>query len=147
VWGNHDERLRRHFVQDAGGGPLRVVTAEGAAAEAAISPDGEFVAAHSGPGVFLFPVDGSEPQPARGHTAGTRPVVWSDDPRSLFLRRGYVVEELDLKTGQSEVWKNLTPADPAGITPIESISITPDGSAYVYSYGRNLSELFVAEGL
>jgi hypothetical protein len=147
VWGNQDGRLRRHFVQDAGGGPLRAVTAEGALAEAAISPDGEYVAAHSGPGVFLFAVDGTEPQPVRGHTAGARPVTWGDDPRTLFLRRGYVVEELDLKTGQSEVWKDLTPADRAGISAIESISIAPDGGAYVYSFARNLSELFVAEGL
>jgi eukaryotic-like serine/threonine-protein kinase len=147
VWGNHDERLRRHFLQEAAGGPLQVVTAEGAAAEAAISPDGEYVAAYSGPGVFLFPTNGTEPQPARGFTSGTRPVAWSDDARALYLRRGYVVEQLDLKSGKSEIWKDLTPADPGGITAIESLSMTPDASAYVYSFGRYSSELFMAQGL
>jgi hypothetical protein len=144
VWANQDERLRRHYIQDAAGGPPRVVTAEGAAREAAISPDGEYVAAHSGPGVFLFPVDGTEPQPVKGYTAGARPIAWSDDARGLYLRRGYVVELVDLKTGKSEVWRDLTPPDPAGVTGIENLAIAPTGQAYVYSYQRHNSDLYVA---
>ena len=147
VWGNHPERLRRHFVQDAAGGPIRAITPEGAAPEAAISPDGEYVAAHSGPGIFLFPTDGGEPQPARGNTAGAVPAAWSGDARSLYVRRGFLVELLDLKTGKSEIWKDLTPPDAGGVDGIESLSIAPDGRAYVYSFRRSESELYLAEGL
>jgi Tol biopolymer transport system component len=147
VWGNHDERLPRHYVQDAAGGPLRSITSEGAAAEATIDPEGEYVAAYAGPGVFLYPVDGSEPERVRGDTAGTRPVVWNADGRSLYLRRGNAVEQVELKTGKSEVWKELMPADPAGVTLIGRFSMTPDARAYVYSYERDQSDLYLGEGL
>ena len=147
VCGNQDERLQRHYVQDPAGGPLRAITSEGAAVEAAIDPDGEYVAAHAGPGVFLYPVDGSEPERVRGDTAGTRPVAWSADGKSLYLRRGNLIELLTLKTGKSEVWKDLTPADPAGVALIGRFSITPDARAYVYSYERDQSDLYLGEGL
>ena len=147
VCGNQDERLQRHYVQDSAGGPLRAITSEGAALEAAIDPDGEYVAAHAGPGVFLYAVDGSEPERVRGDTAGTRPVAWSADGKSLYLRRGNLIELLTLKTGKSEVWKDLTPADPAGIALIGRFSMTPDAQGYVYSYERDQSDLYLGEGL
>jgi Tol biopolymer transport system component len=147
VWGNEDGRLWRHFVQNVEGGPLHAVTAEGSSQEAAVSPDGEWVAAYSGPGVFLFPVDGSEPQPVKGYTAGMRPVAWTEDGMSLYLRRGNVVELVSLKTGKGEPWKDLTPADPAGVTRVGRLSMTPDAQAWVYSYERDQSDLYLADGL
>jgi serine/threonine protein kinase/Tol biopolymer transport system component len=147
VWGNEEERLRRHYVQSAEGGPLTAVTAEGAAMEAAISPDGEFVAAHSGPGIFLFPTDGSEPQPARGDTAHVRPLAWTADGRALYIRRGDAVELLDLRSAKSDPWTELTPQDPAGVIKIDRVFLTPDGQTYVYSYERYQSDLYLAEGL
>ena len=147
VWGNHDERVERHYVQDAGGGPLRAITSEGAAEEAAVDPDGEYVAAHAGPGVFLYPVDGSEPERVRGNTAGTRPVGWSADGKSLYLRRDNVIELVNLKTGKSEDWKDLMPADPGGVTSIGRFSMTPDAEAWVYSFEREQSDLYLGEGL
>jgi Tol biopolymer transport system component len=147
VWGNHDERLERHYVQAAAGGALRPITSEGAAMEAAIDPDGEYVAAYAGPGVFLYPVDGSEPERVRGDTAGTRPVAFSASGKSLYLRRENVIELLDLKTGKSEVWKDLMPADGGGVTVIGRFSMTSDASGWVYSYERDQSDLYLGEGL
>jgi Tol biopolymer transport system component len=147
VWGNQDERVERHYVQDAGGGPLRALTSEGAAPEAAIDPDEEYVATHAGPGVFLYPVDGSEPERVRGDTAGIRPVAWSADGKSLYLRRDNRIELLNLKTGESELWKDLTPVDPAGISMIGRFSMTPDAQAWVYSYERDQSDLYLCKEL
>ena len=147
VYGNEDERLARHYVQDAAGGAIRAITSEGSGADAAISADGEFVAAHAGPGIFLFPVDGSEPQPVRGNTAGAVPVAWSDNSRSLFLRRGTQVYLADIKSGKAELWKDLTPPDATGVIAIDRLSIVQDGNAYVYSSVRTESELYLAEGL
>jgi len=39
------------------------------------------------------------------------------------------------------------PADSAGVTDIVVVCPTPDGSSYVYSYARILSNLYVVEGL
>jgi hypothetical protein len=147
VWGNEEGRLRRHYVQDAAGGPMHAITPEGAAEEAAISPDGETVAAHSGPGVFLFAVDGSQVQAVRGYTEGARPAGWTADGKQLFLRRDDMVEVVNLRTGEGEDWKNLMPADPAGVTNVGHFAMTADGEAYAYSYDREQRDLMLAEGL
>jgi dipeptidyl aminopeptidase/acylaminoacyl peptidase len=146
VYGNQENRVQRHFVQDATGGPVRAVTSEGAALEAAIDPDGEYVAAYAGPGLFLYPVDGSQPERVRGDMAGVRPVAWSADGKSLYVRRDNTIELVELKTGKSEVWKELMPADPGGITFVGRLSMTPDAGAYVYSYERDQSDLYLGEG-
>jgi hypothetical protein len=52
-----------------------------------------------------------------------------------------------LKTGKSEVWKELMPADPGGVNLIGRFSMTPDAGAYVYTYERDQSDLYLGEGL
>jgi len=54
---------------------------------------------------------------------------------------------LELTTGKRELWKELTPPDPAGISSLSPPSIASDGKTYAYSYNRILSDLFLAEGL
>ncbi len=39
------------------------------------------------------------------------------------------------------------PADGSGIATVAPVIPTPDGRAYVYSYFRTLSDLYVVEGL
>ena len=79
------------------------------------------------------------------------PIGWTTDGHSLFI---YLpgelpanVYRLDLATGQKQLWKALVPADTAGITDIGPILIAADGKAYVYEYGRTLSDLFLVEGV
>jgi hypothetical protein len=57
------------------------------------------------------------------------------------------VYRLDVATGAKELWKELLPADAAGVTQVGTVVPTPDGRAYVYSYIRLLSEMYVVEGL
>jgi hypothetical protein len=90
-------------------------------------------------------VDGAQPERVRGDTAGTRPVAWSVDGKSLYLRRGNTIELANLKTGKSEVWKDLMPADPGGVAAIDRFSMTLDGTAWVYSYERDQSDLYVGQ--
>jgi hypothetical protein len=54
---------------------------------------------------------------------------------------------LDVRTGRKEPWRELMPADPAGITTIGRIAATPDGKSYASSYIRSLADLCVVEGL
>ncbi len=54
---------------------------------------------------------------------------------------------MDVATGRRALWKQLMPPDPAGVTGLIRIRITPDGKYYAYSVGRVLSELYVADGL
>ena len=40
----------------------------------------------------------------------------------------------------------LLPSDPAGVSTIGQIRLTPDGKSCVYSFKRILSELYLVEG-
>ena len=76
---------------------------------------------------------------------------WRQDGGSLFVRRrGEVplrVMTLDLASGRKELWKELMPADPAGVSTIAPVLITPDEKYYAYSYTRTLGDLYVVDGL
>ena len=86
-----------------------------------------------------------------GVAEGEFPLRFSPDNRSLFLwKRGDIparVSKIDVETGRREVWKDLMPADPAGVERISNVLVAPDGKFYVYCYARLLSDLFVVEGL
>ena len=57
--------------------------------------------------------------------------------------RPYVVAELLEGRGLRE----LGPSDPAGVGTINSVLVTPDGAARVYSYEQTLSELYLIQGV
>jgi Tol biopolymer transport system component len=117
-----------------------------------ISPKGDFVAS-VGPDhkIYLYPVKGGEPVLVRGTQVDEAPTGWSGDGRFLFVYRfGEVPSQvwlLELATGQRKLWRELVPADAAGIDTIRGITITPDENAYVYGYIRTLSDLYVVDGL
>jgi Tol biopolymer transport system component len=146
----HGTRL---FVVPIEGGKPRAISPEGyRAVNGTISPDGKVVAA-VGPDrkTYLYPLDGGEPMPLPGLADLDVPVGWTADGRFLYVyKRGEYparVFRMDPVTGKREFFKELTPPDPAGINTISPPRITPDGKAYVYSYNRILSDLFLAEGV
>jgi eukaryotic-like serine/threonine-protein kinase len=57
------------------------------------------------------------------------------------------VAQLELATGKRTLWRSLAPADPAGVSQIGPIVMTPDGTSYIYGYHRTLSDLYLVEGL
>src|SRR5439155_1182537 len=81
---------------------------------------------------------GGEARVISGVADGEFPLRFSPDGRLLYLwKRGDVparVTRLDLQTGRSEVWKNLIPADPAGVERISNVLVTPDGKSYAYGF-------------
>jgi Tol biopolymer transport system component len=118
----------------------------------AVSPDGRLVAA-IGPDqkAMLIPVDGGETRTIEGVAEGEYPVRFSADGRSIFVwKREDVparISRVDVVTGRRHVWKELMPADPAGIVRTVNALVTPDGKGYAYCYDRLLSDLFLVEGL
>jgi outer membrane protein assembly factor BamB len=118
----------------------------------AVSPDGKH-ATVSGPDRrrYLYPVDGGEPVPIVGLEPDEDPIGWTADGRFLYVfRRGEYpgkVYRLDAASGKRELWKELTPPDPAGISSLSPPAVAADGRTYVYSYNRILSDLFLANGV
>jgi hypothetical protein len=142
----------RGFVQDVDGGPPRPLTPPGTKA-LAISPDGGWVAAtRPNPGIWLYPVSGSEsPRPVPGSKEDDRPAGWSADGKALWVfRRDEVpasVFRLDLASGQRQLWKTLIPPDRVGVYSVIQFKTTPAGDGYFYGYTRVLSQLYVAHAL
>jgi Tol biopolymer transport system component len=145
----------RLYVQGLDGGAARPIGPDGVTSALpgfAISPDGTLVAA-IGPEhkAILVPVDGGPTRALAGVEEGEFPLRFSPDGRSVYLwKRGDVparVTRLDLGTGRRETWKDLLPADPAGVERISNVLVTPDGKGYAYCYARLLSDLFVVAGL
>ncbi len=157
---NHGARL---YVQDLGGGQPRAITPEGTSIGQVddegtgggikpVSPDGKSVFAIAVEGkVWLYPIEGGAGRLVPGLAPGEMPICWSADGQSIFVyRRGELpakVYRLNLASGQKELWKEITLSDPAGIYAIDSILLTPDGKACVYTYQRTLSDLYLVEGL
>ncbi|MBV9087338.1 MAG: PD40 domain-containing protein, partial [Acidobacteriaceae bacterium] len=152
--GNEAGKGVRLYVQPVNGGKPRPIAPEGIGATAfAISPDGVSLAALAPDGKgYLYPVSGrGEPTPINGLQAGEEPVTFDSTGTALFVYRpGEVpakVFRLVVATGQRTPWKELLPADPAGVETLGPLLITPDGKNYVYGYHRNLADLYLVEGL
>lgn len=72
------------------------------------------------------------------------------DGKALRVRSRTVpvqISRLDLATGKRELWKEIAPADPAGVDAVFQIKFSADEKSYAYSVSRQLSDLYVVDGL
>jgi Tol biopolymer transport system component len=141
----------RTYAQDVDGGDPHAVGPEGMGASL-VSPDGRSVVGAIGGGkTLLYPLEGGEPRPVPGLEPGDWPIGWTTDGRSLYLyrlgSRAIQVFRLHLDTRRRELLHELAPADPTGVSLVPSLSVSTDGKSYAYSFIRNLSELYLIEGL
>jgi hypothetical protein len=150
--GNEPGRPPRVFVQDLAGGAAKPVTAEGVEGTLLSSEGTGLVIRTPDGGYAIVSLTGGAPRPIPGLRAGDVPLRLTADGRHLFLRDGSRelparVFRLDLATGRREMWKELTPGDPAGITLLEPATLSDDGKTILFIYSRVLSDLYLAEGL
>ena len=113
-----------------------------------ISPDGTRVAAIDTSGrLWLQPLNGEHGSPIDGLAAGSLPIGWHADGRSLYIFHDgelpAVVSRFHLADGRMERVAVLSPADVAGVKPPATIVATLDGRAFFYTYVQNLSDLFL----
>ena len=113
-----------------------------------LSPSGQSVAAVGPDGKgYIYPIPTGQPRPIKGLGDGEVPVSWAADSVGLYVYRPSdlpaKVYHLNIESGQRTLWKQLMPADDAGVTDIGPILITPDTKTYVYEYGRTLSDLYL----
>jgi len=149
-------RPRRSFWIDLPGGQPRAVTPEGVLAVRGLLPDGSVLGVSGEGSLSLYPLTGGDPRvlPWRLH-AGPMGSAWhglqvSGDGRFVFVREGCAparVDRVEILTGRRVPWRTLYPGDRAGIGAIYPAYITPDGTAYAYSYGEWLLDLYLVEGL
>ena len=117
-----------------------------------LAPDGSQVAG-VGPddNAYLYSLTGGPAKTVPGFLPSEQPIEWSADGKALYVYRPgefpAKVYQLDLATGKRTLWRSLAPADPAGVSQIGPIVMTPDGASYIYGYHRTLSDLYLVEGL
>jgi hypothetical protein len=145
--GSGDDRV---YVQAVEGGESRPLTPEGTWCNA-VSPDGREVACLDGEGKgWIYPLEGGVPRPLAGVEGF--PIQWSADGGSLFVGAQTTgspvlrILKLELRSSHRSLWKELRPPEPGGLV-VQNIAVTPDGSAYAYSYRRTLSDLYLVDGL
>jgi Tol biopolymer transport system component len=144
---------RRVYVQDidAPSSAPRPVTPEGTFGSL-VTPDGKWVLATDAHHQrWLFPIAGGEPQKLSFDIPpGETVLSFFDNGKSLLLRTRALplkITRVDLATGKREPFKEIVPADPAGAQSIPYIKLSADGKSYAYSLGRQLSDLYVVDGL
>ncbi len=153
--GNESGRGTRLYIQNVAGGLPRPISGEGVEFPFfthPVAPDGRSVAARDADGNWKrFPVDGGEPQLLPGIGPNEDLVRWNKDGRSILVqRRGSVpvrVDQVDVPGGRRSLWKEIAPADRAGVITMNAVQVAPDGKTYAYGLSRQLDNLYVAEGI
>jgi Tol biopolymer transport system component len=141
----------RLYMGELSGGEPRPITPEGTSYFWVVSPDGERLAALVRSEIRIFPIHGGDGDRLAGQEAGERPVQWSADGRFLYVCRlgepPVRIDKVEIASGRRELWKEIAPADSAGMQVIGSVKMTPDGGSYAYTYDQHFSDLYVVEGL
>ena len=141
----------RTYLLDIQSGAQRALTPEGTNG-GLITPDGKFLLAIDAKRQrWLYPIAGGEPNKLNVVPEPNERVMgFSADGKSVLLRTRTIpvkVSRVDIATGRRESWKEIVPADPAGVESIPSVRFSADGKSYAYSIGRILSDLYVVDGL
>jgi eukaryotic-like serine/threonine-protein kinase len=158
--GNEPGRPPRLWVQSIDNSKPIAVTPENVSGTQ-VTPDGAHVLGRDGKRKwYLYPVpdvgrasarlDGLKPVlhvPAlRGDDV---PVRFTSDGRALYVssfgKIPAVLTKVDLATGARVQTFEAMPADPAGLSNVGPIFVTPDGGTTVYSYTRLLSDLYLVD--
>jgi hypothetical protein len=141
----------RTYLLDLQGGTPRPITPEGVTG-GLVTPDGKHLLTTDAKRQrWLYPLAGGDPQKLNiTFPPGAFILRFIDDGKSVLVgQRGVPIKvgRVDLATGHSEPWKEIVPADPAGVQAIPSVKFSADGKSYAYSTGRILSDLYVVDGL
>jgi eukaryotic-like serine/threonine-protein kinase len=140
---------RLYIVSAVGGTPKPIPIAEGIEWKYyEISPDGKQIAASRQGRTELVMEDGST-SPIPELQQGDYPAGWSADGRSLYVFRfnPCSIYRFDLATRRRELIRQPSPPDLVGVLGCFGLRLTPDARSYGYRYMRQLSTLYLVEGL
>ncbi len=149
VTGREPGKQARSYLTTVDGGTLTPVTPEGV--QGIPTEDGKEVFSRQGDAITFYPIDGGLPRsipakipnitlPWSGQSG--RYVIGAEQPGVPLKLYRY-----DTVTGERKPWRDLVPADRAGVYVANIFDITPDARWYAYSYVRDLSDLYLVDGL
>ena len=163
IWGRPEGKPRSLFSIDLETGEFKQIAPDGAGRfflQNLVSPDGGWIAfqQQGRPGApdgeqsaGYARTDGTDAAPIHGLGRGDTISGWYRGSGAIVVFDRNVipapVDALELKTGKRTPLLKLLPPDPVGISGIQGLKMSPDGSAYAYNVVRQLSELYLIEGL
>ncbi len=137
----------RSYVQDITSGTPIPVTPEGVTGTLISSDGRSLIAGDADHNKLLYPVNGGAPRAITGLKREDKILRFSSDDRFLYVVDNgdipVTISRLDLSTGRRELWKELSPAEPAGIREFQTVLLTPDGKYYVYGVTRSITSLYL----
>ncbi len=147
-------RQPRMWIQDLAGGTPKPVTEEGVITNV-VTPDGTAFWIRDADGLRrLHPINGGPPVSVKFIEPADGVAGFGEDGHSIFVVRpgaepgSQIVTRLDTTTGaRTQLFVITAPAESLGNGGASGIRVTPDGRAYVYSYGVTLSDLYLVKGL
>ena len=148
---NEPGHQQRDFLFDPASGKLQPLTPEGI--RGTITPNGKFLAQPGSNGVpTLVPIDpGLQSREAKNAQPKDRLIQVSDDGKTAFVVNynglSAPVYRVNLETGVRQLVKTLEMRDPTGGFGITRVVTTPDGQYFAYNTLRQLSELYLLQGL
>lgn len=153
VVGEDRDGVPASWVQQLDSGRLEPITEKGVLA-VLVSPDGRrLLAADPLDGYLLWPLDGGPRVPLPSLDRNDRPLQWSADGQSLYVRDidGAValLHRLHIGTGRRELVTTLAPRDPTGVIGIGDgrgeLVVTADGDHSAFTYWSFVGDLFLVE--
>jgi len=139
----------RSWVYSLDKNSLEPLTPEGVRATF-ISPDGRSYIVSDPEKVEVAAFAGGPPRKIADLVNGEAVARWSNDGRSIFLRKNegatLQVLRLDVNTGQKQAWRTLHVPEPGGsFTGL--VGISADGKACAVSFQHDLANLYEVTGL
>jgi WD40 repeat protein len=149
------EPLLFSVVGPEGGQPRNILSPGVGAPYVALSPDSRLVAYSTKERqVTVVPIAGGPPRRVPGAILEPNEnlLQWSADGRYLFTVRNddlpARIWRLDIETGKKTLWKEVQPANAAGLVSLFYFAMARDGRSYAYSYNRvDSSDLYIVDGL
>jgi len=151
VLANEPGHPQRNFVFDPASGKLHPLTPEGV--RGAVTPDGKFVGVRAGDNpAEIFTIEGSSPpRMIKGLLENDRPIQITADGNAIYVAHysgmTAAIYRVRVDTGDRQLVKTLEMHDPAGGFGITRVVTTPDGQYFAYNTLRQLSELYLLQGL
>ncbi len=149
---NEPGHQARFFLFDPASAKLLPLTPEGARI-GAVTPDGKFLIFRSNkPLPDLVPLDTASPtREIKGLQPAERPILVTDDGKVALIvsPNGLTatVYRLRIDTGERQLVRTLEMHDPTGGFGITRVAATPDGQSFAFNTLRDLSELYLLQGL
>ncbi len=152
--GRHRDASPQALLYDPSVGELKPITPQGIDVVSMFTPilnptQREVAVAIPGEPFHAYPLDGGQPQPLPGIQPDHYIAGWSEDGRFIYLgvreTLPHSVLRYDRERGTVEPFLELMPSSPAGLIDIGPALVNPSGTAYLYSYRRGLSTLYLGE--